>query len=169
MEHRIIDIEEIVQKKIYYGVVKTTFGATLIGFNANNIFWLSFSNNIEQMKSCFNNFEFIEDDTTADTLIKEIFQNNTNNFFLILKGTSFQKQVLKELISIKVGKTTTYQDIANGINKPKAVRAVASAIGKNNIAYLIPCHRVIGKDGKLRGYRWGIDIKKALLEYEGLK
>jgi AraC family transcriptional regulator of adaptative response/methylated-DNA-[protein]-cysteine methyltransferase len=60
----------------------------------------------------------------------------------------------------------TYQDIANYIEKPNAVRAVASAIGKNHIGYLIPCHRVIAKSGAMSGYRWGIERKKILIAYE---
>jgi O-6-methylguanine DNA methyltransferase len=163
---KIIDIEKIVQKKIYYGVENSLFGDILIGFNKDNIFWLSFSDNIKEMKTYFDDFEFIKDDKKTNTIINEIFQNKTKSFKLVVKGTPFQKQVWQELLNIKVGDTTTYQDIANKISKPKATRAVATAIGKNNIAYLIPCHRVIGKDGKLRGYRWGLDIKKKILEFE---
>ena len=60
---------------------------------------------------------------------------------------------------------TTYQDIANYLDKPKSVRAVASAIGRNHIGYLIPCHRVIAKSGAMSGYRWGIERKKILIAY----
>ena len=63
----------------------------------------------------------------------------------------------------------TYSDIANYLDKPKAVRAVASAIGRNHIGYLIPCHRVIAKSGAMSGYRWGIERKKILIAYESVK
>ena len=88
---------------------------------------------------------------------------------MILKGTKFQIKVWKYLIKIKKGSVLTYSDVAKGINKPKAVRAVANAIGKNPYAPKIPCHRVIRSDGNLGGYSapGGIKTKKKLLKKEG--
>lgn len=83
-----------------------------------------------------------------------------------LKGTEFQLKVWKELQNIPYGETRTYKEIAQAIGKPKAIRAVASAIGKNPIMIIIPCHRVIGSDGKLHGYAYGLDLKKNLLNIE---
>jgi len=166
MKHLLINIEEITKKKIYYGIGETPFGDALIGFYEKKIFWLSFSNDLEEMKIYFKEFEFIEDCNKANLILKEIFSNKIQDFNLVVKGTSFQKQVWKELLNIPCGTTTTYKNIAKAIDKPQSTRAVATAIGKNNISYLIPCHRVIGKDGKLRGYRWGLDIKMNLLNYE---
>lgn len=85
---------------------------------------------------------------------------------LKLQGTAFQRSVWKVLQSIASGKTMSYQEIAIAVEKPKAVRAVGSAVGANPVSYLIPCHRVIRSDGSLGGYRWGLEIKKALLEEE---
>ena len=89
---------------------------------------------------------------------------------MILKGTKFQITVWKYLKTIKKGCVLTYSDVAKGINKPKAVRAVANAIGKNPYAPKIPCHRVIRSDGSLGGYsgKGGIKTKKKLLESEGI-
>jgi methylated-DNA-[protein]-cysteine S-methyltransferase len=84
------------------------------------------------------------------------------------KGTPFQQQVWAVLTTIPFGQTWSYQDIANAINNPKAVRAVGLANGKNPISVIVPCHRVIGKNGKLTGYAGGIDCKKALLKHEGV-
>jgi AraC family transcriptional regulator of adaptative response/methylated-DNA-[protein]-cysteine methyltransferase len=81
-------------------------------------------------------------------------------------GTPFQQKVWKELCKIPYGQTRTYEDIAKKIGKPKAIRAVANAIGANTLAVTVPCHRVIRKDGSLGGYRWGIAKKKKLLEME---
>ena len=81
-------------------------------------------------------------------------------------GTEFQQAVWNALQQIPVGVTTTYAKIADAINRPKAVRAVGTAIGANPIAFLIPCHRVIRTDGGLGGYRWGLEIKKMMLEWE---
>lgn len=82
------------------------------------------------------------------------------------EGTPFQKAVWKALTGIPYGSTRTYKDIAESIGNPKACRAVGMANNKNPIAILIPCHRVIGTDGKLVGYAGGLDIKKKLLELE---
>jgi AraC family transcriptional regulator of adaptative response/methylated-DNA-[protein]-cysteine methyltransferase len=81
-------------------------------------------------------------------------------------GTAFQQQVWAALRDIAPGETATYADIAKRIGKPKAVRAVGTACGANPIAVAIPCHRVLGSDGKLTGYRWGLGRKRALLDRE---
>nr|NNM90058.1 methylated-DNA--[protein]-cysteine S-methyltransferase [Bacilli bacterium] len=83
-----------------------------------------------------------------------------------LQGTVFQRTVWEELLKIPYGMTVSYQDIADRIGRPKAVRAVANAIAANPIPYLIPCHRVIGKNGELTGYRGGLELKKTLLQQE---
>jgi AraC family transcriptional regulator of adaptative response/methylated-DNA-[protein]-cysteine methyltransferase len=82
------------------------------------------------------------------------------------QGTPFQQKVWKELSKIPSGQTRTYAEIAKKIGKPTAVRAVANAIGANNLPVIVPCHRVIRSDGGLGGYRWGIAKKKKLLAME---
>lgn len=81
-------------------------------------------------------------------------------------ATDFYQQVWGELIKIPYGGTQSYQNIANAIQNPKAVRAVGMANAKNPIAIIVPCHRVIGSNGSLTGYAYGIDIKKQLLALE---
>lgn len=83
-----------------------------------------------------------------------------------LKGTPFQLSVWQELSKIPYGKTVAYSYIAEAINNPKAVRAVGRAIGQNPLTVVIPCHRVIGKNGKLTGFRGGLEMKKVLLTLE---
>ncbi|HET7273632.1 MAG TPA: methylated-DNA--[protein]-cysteine S-methyltransferase [Longimicrobiaceae bacterium] len=85
---------------------------------------------------------------------------------LDLVGTDFQRRVWRALREIPLGTTATYSEIAERIDRPQAVRAVASACAANRIAVLIPCHRAVRKDGGLGGYRWGVDRKKRLLEME---
>ena len=85
---------------------------------------------------------------------------------LHLVGTDFQQQVWNELLNIPYGATISYKEIAQNIGKPKAVRAVAGAIGANGISILIPCHRVIGSDKSLTGYAGGLKAKKMLLQIE---
>jgi len=85
---------------------------------------------------------------------------------LDLKGTDFQVKVWKELIKIPFGTTLSYKDLANKTGNINNTRAVANANAKNPIAIVIPCHRVIGSDGSLTGYAWGIEKKRKLLELE---
>ena len=100
--------------------------------------------------------------------LKEYLEGNRTQFELELapQGTEFQKRVWKELIKIPFGKTMSYQKIANLLGDPKVIRAAASANGKNPIAIIIPCHRVIGSDGSLTGYAGGLHRKKWLLDHE---
>jgi len=85
---------------------------------------------------------------------------------LIITGTDFQKQVYKELIKVSYGKTASYKDIAIAINNEKAVRAVGGANNKNKHSIVVPCHRIIGSNGKLVGYGGGLWRKEWLLEHE---
>ncbi|WP_394019157.1 methylated-DNA--[protein]-cysteine S-methyltransferase [Anaerococcus cruorum] len=102
--------------------------------------------------------------------LKEYLKGTRKNFtiydFILLEGTDFQKRVWQELLNIPYGQTRTYKEIARSIGNEKATRAVATAIGKNPLMIIIPCHRVIGSDGKLRGYAYGCDVKEKLLSLE---
>ena len=100
--------------------------------------------------------------------IAEYFDGQRQQFHISLDtpGTDFQNQVWQGLHHIPYGETRSYQEQAEALNKPRAVRAIASANGFNRIAIVIPCHRVIGKDGKLRGYGGGLERKKWLLDFE---
>ena len=98
-------------------------------------------------------------------------QGNRGFFFIMtFKGTKFQIKVWNYLVTIPKGQTRSYLDVAKAINKPKAVRAVANAVGKNPYAPKVPCHRVIRSDGGLGGYSGpgGIKAKKKLLKLEGI-
>lgn len=86
---------------------------------------------------------------------------------LVLYGTAFQIKVWKELLKIKSGNTVTYADIARKIGRPAAVRAVGSAVGKNTLSIIVPCHRVVNTSGNKISYGWGPAMKKALLKAEG--
>ncbi len=88
------------------------------------------------------------------------------NLPLDIQGTSFQVQVWQALQTIPLGSTLSYKQVATQIGNPKAVRAVASACAANKLAIAIPCHRVIGSNGAMSGYRWGVERKRALLQRE---
>lgn len=102
---------------------------------------------------------------------EQYFSGVTTDFSdvkLDLRGTDFQQSVWAELLKIQYGEKCCYSDIAEALGKPSAVRAVANAIGKNPILIIVPCHRVIGKNGKLTGFRSGLTLKKELLTLENI-
>ncbi|HEX7046190.1 MAG TPA: methylated-DNA--[protein]-cysteine S-methyltransferase [Gammaproteobacteria bacterium] len=103
--------------------------------------------------------------------LEEYFAGKRKDFDLPLApaGTVFQQSVWKALMTIPFGKAVSYSDIANSIGNPNAVRAVGLANGRNPIPIVIPCHRVIGKDGSLTGYGGGLPIKEKLLALEGIE
>jgi methylated-DNA-[protein]-cysteine S-methyltransferase len=100
--------------------------------------------------------------------IDEYFKGKRENFFLNLQpqGTDFQRSVWRQLEKIPYGKTVSYREIAGAIGKPDACRAVGNANGRNPIALVIPCHRVIGSDGSLTGYGGGLWRKRWLIGFE---
>ena len=93
-------------------------------------------------------------------------QNNSSCKINFLNGTDLQKKVWAQLQKISYGKTISYSHLALKTSYPKAIRAVATAVGKNPIGIIVPCHRVIAKDGRLGGYAWGIKMKAKLLDIE---
>lgn len=105
----------------------------------------------------------------AVTQLEEYFRGKRDRFELPLapKGTEFQRRVWRELERIPFGTTISYAELAARVGNPKASRAVGAANGRNPIAIVIPCHRVIGADGTLTGYAGGLPIKEALLRREG--
>ena len=153
-----------------YGYAPTQYAETLIAFCDDAICHLSFvqcnkEDNLSELKQCWANTDFTLNNEKASVFAKTIFAHQkTPN--LLIKGTQLQRDIWQALLYIPQGALCTYQDIANQVGRPKAVRAVASAIGANEISYLIPCHRVVGKSGTMNGYRWGIEIKENLLREE---
>lgn len=134
-----------------YYKIEAEIGVIQIEFNKNVITSITFS------------------DDNGDTQIEKIkikkLYKKLKKYKYIEQGTDFQKIVWNEIKKIPFGETKTYQQIANNIGKPNSCRAVANACGKNNLALLIPCHRVVGKND-LGGYKWNINRKIKLLELE---
>jgi methylated-DNA-[protein]-cysteine S-methyltransferase len=106
----------------------------------------------------------------AETELSAYFKGDLKVFTtpISASGTVFQKQVWHALTSIPYGETWSYQQLADAIGNPKAVRAVGLANGKNPVSVIVPCHRVIGKNGKLTGYAGGLARKEWLLKHEGV-
>jgi AraC family transcriptional regulator of adaptative response/methylated-DNA-[protein]-cysteine methyltransferase len=160
--------------RIDYGFHATRFGQCLIGVTSRGICWLSFGGPdqdsrmaLEEMKSSWFKSIFRENDELTRSVVASIFEPSvTSRLHVFVKGTNFQVKVWEALLRIPSGHLTTYHDIASDIGHPKAQQAVGSAVGSNMIAYLIPCHRVIRKDGILGEYRWSAARKKTILGWE---
>ena len=166
--------------KVEYGLHETPFGASLIGVTERGICWLSFLHTdedprreIELMKGHWHNSVFHQNQELTAAFIERIFNRSKSEGFeklhVFVKGTNFQVKVWQALLSIPMGEVTTYQNIGMAIHSPKAMQAVGSAVGSNHIAYLIPCHRVIRKDGILGEYRWTSARKKSMIGWEMAK
>lgn len=163
--------------EIQYGFHSTPFGDSLIGVTTRGICWLSFFSSdedpkhvLEEMKMHWYNSVFREQPQLTKHFIDQIFHNvSAKRLHLLVKGTNFQVKVWEALLRIPSGGVTTYQDIAKTISNPSALQAVGSAVGSNHIAYLIPCHRVIRKDGILGHYRWTAARKKSMIGWEMAK
>lgn len=156
---------------MYYGFYNTPFGACCMAFTTAGLFALIFSKDramaLADLQKRFPAERFEEAHKQAKLLGDKIFKKK-ESVRLCMQGSPFRLSVWKALQKIAEGETRTYARIAVEIGKPAAVRAVATAIGANPIAYLIPCHRVIRSDGSLGGYRWGLEIKQAMLKAEGV-
>lgn len=157
---------------IEWGISDSPISKILIAKSPKGIVHLSFfetdeSESYQQLTHDWPSANFSRNDRLASELARQIFKpDSADKPKLDLNGTEFQNLVWKALLKIPRGKTTTYGQLAESIGKPKAARAVGNAVGKNRIAYLIPCHRVIREDGSLGGFRWGTNCKSKLLAHE---
>ena len=111
---------------------------------------------------------FVEDKTGLAPWIEAAF-NQTGQANLHLIGAPFQIKVWEALLTIPSGHVTTYSQIAASVGTPKAARAVGTAVGRNPVSWLIPCHRALRKSGGLGGYHWGLPVKRAMLAWEGMR
>ncbi|MBW4583453.1 MAG: bifunctional DNA-binding transcriptional regulator/O6-methylguanine-DNA methyltransferase Ada [Tildeniella nuda ZEHNDER 1965/U140] len=161
--------------EIRYAVQPCWLGWVLVAATAKGICAIAFDDNAEvlttQLRADFPNAHFCAGDRAFETWVEQVLSlieapQQAVDLPLDIQGTAFQQQVWQTLQTIAPGTTVSYTEVARSIGKPKAVRAVANACASNHIAVAIPCHRVVGSDGSLRGYRWGRDRKQALLAKE---
>ena len=156
---------------IRWAIVDTRLGKMLLAATDRGICRLSFDEDESELKRRFPRATIEPGDVAFDQLTKAAIAAVDHPaqmpaLPLDVQGTAFQQAVWQELQRIPAGQTRTYAQIAAAIGKPKAVRAAGSANGANNVAVLIPCHRVIRTDGTLGGYAYGLDRKEKLLSAE---
>ncbi len=159
---------------IRWAVVETSLGAMLVAASDKGVCRLSFGEGREALEVRFPHAELTEGGAEFAALLAEVVASveapgNAAHIPLDVRGTAFQEMVWQELRRIPPGETRSYAQIAAAVGKPGAVRAAGSANGANNVAVLIPCHRVVRSDGTLGGYAYGLEIKAKLLERERLR
>ena len=158
---------------IHWAVVPTSLGDMLVAATEKGVCRLSFAEGREALEKRFPAAELVEGGADFAALLGQVVDaveapvNGFDHIPIDVKGTAFQEAVWRELRKIPAGETRSYADIAAAVGKPKAVRAAGSANGANNVAVLIPCHRVVRSDGTLGGYAYGMPIKEELLKREG--
>jgi methylated-DNA-[protein]-cysteine S-methyltransferase len=153
---------------MFYTIYNTAYIGDIILFGDKKYLY-----GLEFYKNSIIKKDWIENRQIFDKALKELalyFDGKLKNFSIDIKltGTSFQKKIYQELLNIPYGKTVSYQEIAKKIGNPKASRAVGNANGKNPIAVIVPCHRVISKNGTIGGFSAEVEIKRKLLKLEGV-
>jgi AraC family transcriptional regulator of adaptative response/methylated-DNA-[protein]-cysteine methyltransferase len=150
-------------------------GWMLLGATDRGICWLTFGDApgplLEELRAAFPKAKLYNDERRLYAWFQHV-----RDFVLLprealdlpvdIQGTAFQSRVWRALRRIPLGKTISYKKVAQQLGEPRASRAVASACARNHVALLIPCHRVVAADGRLSGYRWGVDRKRLLLSRE---
>jgi len=161
--------------EIRFAIEKSPLGLVLVAGTARGICLVQFGENrsglAQSLRREFPNAKLENADRAFQAWVKAVVRHiespgSDSKLPLDIRGTAFQMRVWQALIEVPAGATTSYSQIAATIGKPRAVRAVANACAANNIAVLIPCHRIVRTNGHLGGYRWGLDRKRKLLQLE---
>jgi AraC family transcriptional regulator of adaptative response/methylated-DNA-[protein]-cysteine methyltransferase len=161
---------------IQYGFHDCPFGRALILITSEGLAGLAFADHgkeksaLADMTSRWPEATYVENQQATASYAKRIFESERwkpdQPLRIVFIGSDFEIRVWETLLRIPFGKASTYSDIACHIGKPKAARAVGSAVGKNPISFVVPCHRVLEKSGGLGGYHWGLTRKRAILGWE---
>ncbi len=160
---------------IYWGWFDSPFGPALVMGTEKGICGIGFAAEtgraatMADLTTRWPKARFVEDATRLRTWASAAFGARdyaANEMPLYLIGAPFQIKVWEALLRVPTGHVTTYSDIAQAIGQPRAVRAVGTAVGRNPISWLIPCHRALRKSGGLGGYHWGLPVKRAMLAWE---
>lgn len=161
--------------QLHYAIADSSLGFVLVAATDRGICTIELGDSRRELKEGlvkrFPAARRVTDDKAFGALVKRVLKlinlpAQTHDLPLDILGTAFQRRVWQALQTVPVGETTTYAQLARQIGKPHAVRAVARACAANSLAVAIPCHRVLGSKGELRGYRWGIQRKRLILDRE---
>ena len=159
-------------REIRWAVVETSLGDMLVAATEVGVCCLSFNEGREELQARFPKAELVEGEESFRELVQQVVAaveqpgSDHSAIPLDVKGTAFQQRVWQELRRIPAGETRSYGQLAAALGNPQASRAVGGANGANNIAVLIPCHRVVQADDSIGGYAYGPQIKSELLKRE---
>jgi AraC family transcriptional regulator, regulatory protein of adaptative response / methylated-DNA-[protein]-cysteine methyltransferase len=161
---------------LYFGFHPSPFGNALVMATDRGLAGLAFSDpgaeraTLTDMQKRWPRAHYVEDAARTAPIAQRVFDSkqwrSQQPLRVVLIGTDWEVQVWEALLQIPMGRLTTYSGLAGKVSNPAAARAVGAAVGKNPIAFVVPCHRVIGKAGKLTGYHWGLTRKRAMLGWE---
>jgi AraC family transcriptional regulator of adaptative response/methylated-DNA-[protein]-cysteine methyltransferase len=161
---------------ITYGFHPSPFGMALVMNTPRGLAGLALADAgkerkaLSDMRSRWPKAKYVEDFAATAATARRIFDaalwRKDQPLRVVLIGTDFEVRVWEKLLDIPMGKLDTYSGIAKKVGDPTAARAVGSAVGKNPICFVVPCHRVVGKNGDITGYHWGITRKRAMLGWE---
>jgi len=159
-----------------YGFQPSPFGRALVMRTDRGLAGLAFADageepaTLAEMQHRWPKARYVEDSAGTTTLARRIFNPGLwrpdRPLRVVLIGTDFEVRVWETLLNIPLGRASTYSDVAQKLGRPKAARAVGAAVGRNPLAFVVPCHRVIGKAGDITGYHWGLTRKRAMLGWE---
>ncbi len=161
---------------VTYGFHDSPFGRALVMTAPRGLCGLAFADRgeereaLDDMRRRWLRATYVEDATATEETARRIFDPTAwrpeRPLRIVFIGTDFEVRVWETLLGIPMGRATTYSDIANRLGKPTAARAVGTAVGKNPLSFVVPCHRVLGRSGDLCGYHWGLTRKRAMLGWE---
>ncbi len=161
---------------IYWGWFESPFGPAIVMGTDKGICGIGFADEpgaeaaMTDLVARWPNATFVEDPGMLRPWVLNAFgAGDGADTPMLMMGAPFQIKVWEALLRIPTGHVTTYSEIAGAIGHPAAVRAVGTAVGRNPISYLIPCHRALRKSGGLGGYHWGLPVKRAMLAYEAAR
>jgi AraC family transcriptional regulator of adaptative response/methylated-DNA-[protein]-cysteine methyltransferase len=161
---------------ISYGFHPSPFGTAIVMNTPRGLAGLALADAgkersaLRDMRSRWPKARYVEDFAATATTARRIFDSTLwrpeQPLRVVLIGTDFEVRVWEKLLTIPMGKLDTYSGVAAKVGEPKAARAVGAAVGKNPICFVVPCHRVVGKNGDITGYHWGVTRKRAMLGWE---
>lgn len=162
---------------VFWGWFDSPFGPALVMGTERGICGIAFAAEtgaeaaMEDLTGRWPKADFVEDPMMLRPWVLNAFGAASNDIKtpIYMIGAPFQIKVWEALMRIPSGQVTTYSEIAKSIGNPRAVRAVGTAVGRNPVSWLIPCHRALRKSGGLGGYHWGLPVKRALLAWEGAR
>jgi AraC family transcriptional regulator of adaptative response/methylated-DNA-[protein]-cysteine methyltransferase len=161
---------------VAYGFHSSPFGTALVMLTERGLCGLAFADEggdaaaFEDMRGRWPNASYVKDQARTAEVARRVFESSRwrkeTPLRVVLIGTDFEVRVWETLLTIPLGRAASYSDIAKRVCSERAARAVGAAVGKNPISFVVPCHRVVGKNGNLTGYHWGLTRKRAMLGWE---